>query len=313
MSAPFFSVIIPIYNGEKYVVEAIESVLQQTDQDWELILVDDASEDGTLEILEFYAKLFEKVKVLKNSRNLNIARSLNRGILMAQGQWMVRLDSDDYFNPDHLKILRFCIENEYHNPDCFFSSWVTVVDGDGRKVLDVRLPDAQTIQRMMPIENFIYHPATCFSKKAWAKVGGYPIRDSVMAEDRAMWLKFIRAGIRLVMIPRCMVNYRVHHANITSENDAKLFLEKDGAREFKAMRQYLEWRISLFLKQKLLKRAREEILSLWDFQKKITLKNIHYYFLTFTPKSFACFFMWQIRPWLRAFFKEVTAGRHVRV
>lgn len=312
MSTPFFSIIVPVYNGEQYIVEAIEGVLQQTEQDWELILIDDASKDRTLEISEFYAQLFEKIKVLKNPRNLNIARSLNRGILMAQGQWMVRLDSDDYFNPDYLKILRFTIENEYHNPDCFFSSWVTVVDGDGRKVLDVRLPEAQTIQRMMPIENFLYHPATCFSKRAWEKVGGYPIRDRTIAEDTAMWLKFIRAGVKLVMIPRCLVNYRVHHANLTSKNDAKLFCEQDGSRELKARRQYCEWRISLFLKQQLLKKARQELLALWDFQKKITLKNLHYYFLTFMPKSVAYLFMWQIRPWLRAIFKELS-GRHVRV
>jgi len=303
MSAlPFFSIVMPVYNGETYLPAAIKSVLEQTDWNWELIIVDDASFDRTPQILHDYAQKDPRIRTFRNHKNLNIAASLNRGIREARGTLIVRIDSDDFFTPSYLEVLREYAERLLP-ANFFFSSWITVVDDDGKKILDVRLPKSEKIRSMMAIENFIYHPATSFSKSLWEKVGGYPEKQSDVAEDTALWIRFFAAGAKLAMIPQFLINYRVHHSNITSVNDAKLAGEA-GRTEWRTIRQNREWRASLYLKQKMLKPARAEILMLGRDQKWLSFKNIQYFALTFLPESFVYFFMWEFRPRIRALLKS---------
>lgn len=310
IEVPFFSIVMPVYNGQVYVARAIESVLSQTDGGWEFIIIDDCSSDQTPEILNEYAGKDTRIRVLRNLQNLNIALSLNRGIGEANGKLIVRIDADDSFKPTYLERLRGYAEKS-QSEDAFFSSWITVIDESGEKILDVRLPQAETIQRMMKIENFLYHPATSFPKQLWEKVGGYPVKDRTIAEDTALWLKFIEAGAKLVMIPHFLMNYRIHYSNITSINDAKLS-PIAGKTEGETVRQNREWRASLYLKQKMLGPARTEILMLGRTQKWLSFKNIQYFLLTFLPEPFVYFYMWEFRPRMRAFLKNLR-GRAVRV
>lgn len=306
---PFFSVVMPVYNAQEYVSCAIESVIAQSEPDWELVIIDDHSTDRTPEILRDWAARDARIRVLKNAENLKIAKSLNRGVECARGKWIVRIDADDFFTPVYLKTLRSHAGNA-SSPDYFFSSWITVVDESSQKILDVRLPGAEMIRRMMKIENFLYHPATSFPKTLWKKVGGYP-EDRVIAEDTAMWIKFFDASAKLIMIPRFLVNYRIHYSNNTSINDAKL-LDQAGTADWKTIRQNREWRISLYLKQKMLKLARTEILLLTRMQKYLSFKNLQYFLLTFLPESFVYYFMWEFRPRFRAILKSIR-GRSIRV
>ncbi|HLD50433.1 MAG TPA: glycosyltransferase family 2 protein [bacterium] len=307
---PFFSVVMPVYNAQEYVSRAIESVFTQSDPDWELVIIDDHSTDRTPEILRDWASRDARIRVVRNTENIKIAKSLNRGIESARGKWIVRIDADDFFTPVYLKKLRIHAENA-PSPDYFFSSWITVVDESSKKILDVRLPGAERIRRMMKIENFLYHSATSFSKRLWQKVGGYP-EDPTMAEDVGMWIRFFEHKAQLAMIPQFLVNYRIHYSNNTSMNDAKLLEQTAGTAGWKTIRQNREWRISLYLKQKMLKLARTEILLLARMQKYLSLKNLQYFLLTFLPESFVYFFMWEFRPRFRAFLKNIR-GRSIRV
>jgi glycosyltransferase involved in cell wall biosynthesis len=301
--APFFSVVLSVYNGQTYVAEAIDSVLAQTDDDLELVIIDDCSTDETPKILADYAAKDKRVRVLSNEQNMKAARSLNRAIRAARGKWIAHIDADDFFTPGYLQTLRAYAETV--EPDCFISSWITVVDETGSKILDLRLPTAETIRRMMHIENFIYHPATSFSKQLWEKVGGYPEGDPAASEDTAMWNRFFSAKAKLVMIPEVLVNYRLHYANMTSIKDAELLLNSTmGAQDWRMIRQNREWRASLYLKQKMLKLARIEILKIAKQKNSLSLKNMHYYLLTFLPESFVSFYMWEVRPELRRFAKN---------
>jgi len=311
-TVPFFSVVMPVYNGQAYLSAAAESVLAQSDPDWELVIVDDHSTDRTPEMLAAFVSRDARVRVLTNSEKLKIAKSLNRGILSARAPWIVRLDADDWFTPTYLKVIRESIEKTRFTSDvCFFSTWITVVDEAGDKVLDVQLPEADIIRKMMTIENFLYHPATSFTKALWEKAGGYPEKDSPIAEDTALWCRFFDLGAVLVMISKFLVNYRIHYVNTTSLNDAKLRPEA-GSLDRKTLRQNREWRISLFLKQKMLKLARAEIVLLVSMQKHLSLKNLQYYLLTFLPEAFVHGFMWEFRPRVRHFWKNFR-GRTIRV
>ena len=100
---PLVSVIIPTYNSEKYIARAIESVLQQTEPNVEVIVVDDASVDGTLEVVQGYCSY--QLKLLVNERNRGPSYTRNRGIKIARGEWIAMLDSDDWYAPDRLEKL----------------------------------------------------------------------------------------------------------------------------------------------------------------------------------------------------------------
>lgn len=304
---PYFSVVMPLYNCATYVGCAIESVLRQTYADWELVIVDDCSSDASPEIIRKYAEKDSRIRIFRNTQNLNISKTLNRAISMSRGMWIAHVDSDDFFNPNYLERLQNYTKK---HPNYFFSCWVTVVNEHGEKVLDIKLPSAEKIKKMIRIENFLYHPATVFKRLMWERVGGYVINNRTVAEDGDLWIKFFNSGIELMMIPEFLINYRIHYSNITTLNDAQI--TNSHRSEIKKIRQYHEWRTSLFLKQKMPDRAREEIKMLYEKQKKLSLKNIQYLSLTFLPPFMVDLFMWDIRPRLRYFWRKML-GPRVRI
>ena len=98
------SVIIPVYNVEDYLHVCINSVLRQSYQDFEIICIDDASTDSSLEILEYFAQKDSRVKILKNDSNKGQGYSRNKGLGMAKGKYISFLDGDDWFSPNTFEI-----------------------------------------------------------------------------------------------------------------------------------------------------------------------------------------------------------------
>lgn len=107
---PFFSVIIAVYNRENHIAKAIESLLAQSFQNWEAIIVDDGSNDGTLNIVNQY-KHDNRIQIVKMDENKGVAFARNRGIEFAKGNYLTFLDSDDWYMPNHLES-RFSILEE---------------------------------------------------------------------------------------------------------------------------------------------------------------------------------------------------------
>src|ERR1039458_5312287 len=99
---PAVSVIMPVYNGEKFLRTAVDSVLWQTFEDWELVVVDDASTDSTPDILADYRD--PRIRVLRNETNRKPAACANRGLAGASGRYIARLDADDVWLPDRLAV-----------------------------------------------------------------------------------------------------------------------------------------------------------------------------------------------------------------
>lgn len=110
MNKPFFSIITPVYNRADLVGETIETVLNQDFKDFEYILVDDKSPDHSLEVLEIYAQKDNRVKVIKHEINQGRCIARNTGIEHATGEWICFLDSDDFYHPNHLTVLKKLIQ-----------------------------------------------------------------------------------------------------------------------------------------------------------------------------------------------------------
>lgn len=100
MCSPFFSVLMPVYNSQKFLRRAIDSVLNQSFQDFELIVVDDCSTDGSIDILQEYQQQDKRVVIAKTKANLGVANARNEGMKLVQGRFLTFVDSDDYIEPD---------------------------------------------------------------------------------------------------------------------------------------------------------------------------------------------------------------------
>ena len=105
MRSFMISVIIPVYNVEKYLHVCLNSLLYQTYQNFEIICIDDASSDSSLEILEYFTKKDPRIKIIKNDSNRGQGYSRNRGLEVAQGKYISFLDADDWFSPNAFEIL----------------------------------------------------------------------------------------------------------------------------------------------------------------------------------------------------------------
>ena len=110
---PFFSIIMPVYNVEKYIQKALDSVVRQDETDWELIVVNDASPDRSAEICEEWARRDERIRVIHLPQNKGLSHARNVGMDAARGRYILFLDSDDWIDTDLLKILREAVEKNH--------------------------------------------------------------------------------------------------------------------------------------------------------------------------------------------------------
>lgn len=104
------SVIMPVYNGEKYLKQSIESVIQQTYKDWELIIVNDCSTDNSRNIMQSYADTDSRIRIVDNGSNLKLPRSLNAGFRESRGKYLTWTSDDNMYRSDALEELLYYLE-----------------------------------------------------------------------------------------------------------------------------------------------------------------------------------------------------------
>jgi glycosyltransferase involved in cell wall biosynthesis len=132
MSIPKVSVLMPNYNCEKYIAEAIESILDQSFTDFEFIIIDDCSTDGSWKIIQEYAEKDARINAMKNEENLKICKTLNRGIEIAKGEYIARMDSDDIAKPEWLEKVFQEIVSDSNIGIC--GANFDVIDSKGKKI-----------------------------------------------------------------------------------------------------------------------------------------------------------------------------------
>ncbi len=209
---PKISLIMSVYNGEDYLAEAVESVLNQTFREFELIVINDCSTDRTGEILSGFAEKDARVKVHTNEVNLRLPSSLNKAISYAQGKYIARMDADDICLPERLeKQYRFMEEN----PNTALSSCrfmtlkngVIASGGCGGKC------DAESIKALLLVTNPILHPGI-IAKADVIRDLGYD-KNFTCTEDMELWTRFVMAGYEVKIMPEYLMIYRLHDKQIT--------------------------------------------------------------------------------------------------
>lgn len=210
---PKISVIMSVYNGEEYIAEAIESVIGQSFTDWELIVINDCSTDGTAEILADFAKRDSRIKVHTNEVNLRLPKSLNKAISLASGKYIARMDADDVCLPDRFeKQLAFMEENnDIALSSCRFMTLKKegiASGGCGGRV------DNDALSARLLFTNPILHPGI-IAKADVMKELEYD-ETLTCTEDLELWTRFVLNGHKIEILPEYLMLYRIHDKQITS-------------------------------------------------------------------------------------------------
>lgn len=195
------SVVIPVYNGEKYVNDCIGSVLRQTYPDFELIVVNDGSTDRSLEMLREITD--PRIRVV--NRKHDFIRSLNTGFKKARGEYIARMDIDDIMMPDRLEKQVALLDERPETAVC--SSWVECF-GNAEGVLQARGEEIEFPLIEMLLSNIIFNP-TAMIRRAFLLENRIRYQVYDYAEDYKMWFEIAKKGGRFWVIPEPLVKYRV--------------------------------------------------------------------------------------------------------
>ncbi len=216
MSAPPVTVLMAVYNGERHLREAVESVLGQTMKDFEFLVIDDGSTDGSPSILSSYSD--PRLRVVRNERNLGLIASLNRGLTEARGEWIARADDDDVNDPRRLELQLAKLQRDA--ADICFAETVDIYPG-GVEVPGPygRLTWAQRRWLAQFRNAFGAHPAVCFRKEKIVALGGYST-EFFSSEDYELWDRCLAAGLEFSYLPERLVRHRIRPDNVSSRHAA---------------------------------------------------------------------------------------------
>jgi glycosyltransferase involved in cell wall biosynthesis len=202
---------MPAYNAEKYIGEAIESILNQTYKNFEFIIIDDASTDDTLKIINKYARRDKRIVVIKNKTNLMISKSLNKGIKRAKGKYIVRFDADDWSFPYRIEKQVDFMES---NPNVVISGGAMMVCNENLDPVSIRKYPAgdQELRKIFMRYSPFSHPAVIYHTSLAQKIGGY---NKLYAEDIEFYLKIGEYG-RFGNLDDILIKYREIKSSMTN-------------------------------------------------------------------------------------------------
>lgn len=216
---PLVSVLIPCYNAEKYVEESLNSILEQTYSNMEIIAIDDCSTDGTRDILEQIAKKDNRVRIIRNDENLKLISTLNKGVSSCTGEYIARIDSDDIALPTRIeKQVRFLNENEDY--DVVSTMFYTFTDKVSTKSLYRNPVTYEELQAFLLFKSGICHPAVMIRKRLFTELDLSFESRYLHVEDYALWSKALYLT-KLANIDEPLLFYRVHESQISTVNAQK--------------------------------------------------------------------------------------------
>ena len=209
---PMISVVMSVYNGEKYIREAIESILNQTFSDFELIILDDGCTDHTEEIIKEYTD--KRIRYTKNPGNLGLAGSLNRGLELARGKYIARMDSDDVALTDRLQKQVDYMEN--HPDVILLGGQSELLQNDIVMKNDFHAPvEDDEIRLMILYHNPFLHPTVM--------IRGDVVRKNALryqnryVDDYDLWIRMLPYG-KMHNLEDTLLKYRVHDNNFSVVN-----------------------------------------------------------------------------------------------
>ncbi len=214
---PLISVVMPAYNAASFVLESIESVLSQTYPHFELIVIDDGSSDNTREIIGSVKD--DRVHLVVNDRNRGIIYTLNRGIDLAKGKYIARLDSDDLAMPARFeKQLAFM---EQHPKTGACGTYFKVIDHDNKVLQHVKFPAAPGDAKTYLLLHNCFCHSSVMMRTDMAKALKYA-KEYLVCEDHELWHRFSQVT-QIANLPEYLTSYRIHGNNISTTKRETMF------------------------------------------------------------------------------------------
>jgi glycosyltransferase involved in cell wall biosynthesis len=207
MTRPSISVVLPTHNGAKYLDQAIGSVVAQSWEDWELLVINDASTDATAPMIEAWAEKDERIRAVHLHRNLGLPAALNAGFRLARGTKFTWTSDDNWYRPDALAKLHDALDTEPRS-DIVFSGY-TEVDENGAP----RSEQPARWRGDLVLGNRI-GPCFLYRREVDADLGGYA-EELTLAEDYDFWLRAARQ-FRFRPLDESLYFYRVHADSLTA-------------------------------------------------------------------------------------------------
>lgn len=209
---PLISVLLPVYNAERYLRTAVGSILTQSERDFELVIINDGSSDGSGDLLEALATTDDRIRVVHVS-NGGVVKALNLGLGLCRGEFIARMDADDISTTSRFDTQRAYLQA---HPKCVaLGSAVTIISQDGVPVRVASYPTGPSnVARSMLSGCAMAHPTVMMRRQAIEAVGGY--RGALAhAEDYDLWLRMMQYG-ELDNIPLPLLQYRQHSGQVST-------------------------------------------------------------------------------------------------
>lgn len=245
MSQPYISIGIPIYNAEEFLELAIQSVINQTHQNWELILIDDGSTDGSLQIAKSFVAKDNRIRVISDGKNKKLPFRLNQIINESKYEYIARMDADDIIHPKRLETQ---LKSLINNPEVDLVSTGLVSINDNNVVYGYRNQKYQIIHYSKVQLSYPIAHATVLARKEWYLRNKYDTTYP-RSEDYELWCRASKnADLKVLIIPDLLYYYReegllsadkiinsyndalkaytVHHGKFSVEKYTKLMLKK---------------------------------------------------------------------------------------
>ena len=207
------SIVLPVYNGERFLKEAIDSILAQTYSAFELIIVDDCSIDSTKKIIEYYMTVDERIKYIRNKKNYKLPYSLNVGFENAKGKYLTWTSDDNIYHKNAIEIM---VEYLQNNDDiqmvyCDYNE----IDEDGEFIQQIRVGQPERLY----YKNIV---GACFLYRSQVAkiIGGYETAR-FLVEDYDYWLRIYLNG-QIAPLHECVYDYRVHKGSLTAKKEEEI-------------------------------------------------------------------------------------------
>lgn len=212
---PVISVVMSVYNAEKYLDEAIESILNQTHKDFEFIIINDGSIDKSLEIIEKYKQQDERI-VLISRENKGLIASLNEGIEKARGKYIARMDADDISLPKRFEEQLKIMENDKEIVVC--GSWINVFGENRKEKISKYFQYDKQIKANLIMSCCFAHPSVMMRRDAFVDNNIWYDENFKNAEDYHLWTQLAKVG-KFYNTPKVFLNYRFLETSMTRVAD----------------------------------------------------------------------------------------------
>jgi hypothetical protein len=229
---PLISVIMPVWNGASHLRESIDSILAQTEQNFEFLIIDDGSTDDTVAIIESYQDA--RIRLIRQEHE-GIVVALNRGVVESRADWIARMDADDIAYPQRFETQLALVRA---NPDAVLCHSHIRIIGEERYVTPAGrfISSEALIQLRLCYQSAIVHPTVMFRKDAFLVCGGY-LAEERHAEDYGLWGRLVLQGA-VVGCSMPLLDFRVHQASISKKKlDVQIALSLEIA--LKHCRQFM--------------------------------------------------------------------------